>query len=90
MVLFESGIEFCKIGFLSSQMLPHAVIFDGEMAQMVQMHEPDNINKFIRKKEMTMRGYIQVEMLMVMSSSGSTCYLRQCIEPEYKNKAIQE
>ena len=82
--LIESGIDSCKVGFLPRFMMPRAPIFDGAVAQVVQMYGPDDTNKHVRKRWMTMKGYCRAVLLTVMSPLGSTCPMADYINPEYK------
>ena len=82
--LIENGIVSCKVGFLPRFMLPRAPIFDGAVAQVVQMYGPDDTNKHVRKRWMTMKGYCRAVLLTVMSPLGSTCPMVDYINPEYK------
>ena len=82
--LIENGIDSCKVGFLTRFMLPRAPIFDGAVAQVVQMYWPHDPNKHIKKRWMTMRGYCRAVLLTVMSPLGSDCPMAVYINPADK------
>ena len=55
--LVKDGIDSCKVGFLPRYLVPRMKMFNGAVAQVVEMIDPEDSNKFVQKRYEKFRGF---------------------------------
>ena len=48
--LFEEGTETCRVGFLKNFLVKHKKFYDGKLARIVEIFDPDDSTSSIKRK----------------------------------------
>ena len=78
--LVKDGIDSCKVGFLPRYLVPRMKMFNGAVAQVVEMIDPEDSNKFVQKRYEKFRGFCRCVLLTVMSPTGSIAVMADYVE----------